>query len=655
MRCATALHSADDRVDGMAFAGPATPHLLAANRTTFNTKCENRQASPWTRARPSRGLWPAGGTRCAGPAELGRTSPAERMQPTMASQPPPETPDVLVIGGGVAGLSTALEIAMEGATVKVLSRAPDESAVRAAAGMLGLNTEQFASGPFYDLALASRNMYPEYVATLERIAAVDVGYISCGDFLVPLRSNEEAPESVRENGTWMSGDVLHTIEPMLASDITAGYQLRTDAHLDNRSLYTALQKACAVLGVQIELGANATRVVATPDGRAVHHVRLSSGESITAKHYVVTAGAWTQQLLPNIPMKPIKGQMLCLEPRIARTSSLAAMQDMERLQHTIYGDVYIVPKQGGRRVFVGATVEDVGFDRETTAGAMSSLLAQAIKYIPAFEDYHVAETWAGLRPAAPDRQPIVGASQFDNMTLNTGFFRNGILLAPATARIAALTALGRQDQLPESLSPLADHFSYRRFETMEEPAGATKPQRRPHVQSTSTRSASTAPVKPQGEDDILLYRILPDGSKLPVKRGQSFSIFSSTAGDTKPTDPVMKNGEDTTTPPPMVNRRSINEPSSEEPQDSTDGYADLMKLGASTEADSKMREARAKIRAFGRGPSPVRGTEISTSQSEWNRYEEVFKEADIEAEKLRQEIDAMLEAKKNRTDAGISA
>lgn len=448
-----------------------------------------------------------------------------RRSPTMVAVPPDSFPDVAIIGGGAAGLSTALSVALAGGTVTVYSKAPDAAAARAAAGMLLPTCETFSQPALSELAHLARARYPEFVETVQRITGGDVGYVSRGDVLFPLFDGDVAPQSVVRNGKYVNRDGLRLIEPAIGPSITGAYQIPDGGHVDNRILYQALQKACSVLGVSVELGSEVARIVASPDGATVDHLLLTSGERVVAGHYIGAAGAWMKQILPNVPVRPVKGQMLALEPR-------GSAAELSNLQHLLYGhDCYIVPKQGGKRFFVGATVEEAGFDRETTAGGVSSLLAKAIRAVPSFEDYHLAESWAGLRPATPDLAPIFGLSDFGNMSIATGFYRNGILLMPVASEIAGAVAQGKSESLCPELRRALDHFSHKRFfGSSESSVWSPQVSKTPSGDSTSA-STGNVPECTADEPEVLLYHIRADGSKEPVRRGEIPAVFRQGSGD----------------------------------------------------------------------------------------------------------------------------
>lgn len=406
--------------------------------------------------------------------------------PTVASTPtarlvspasPP--PDVLVLGGGVIGLATALELARSGAAVTVLSPSAAASAAAASAGMLAPQSERLPPGPLRDLAAASLRLYPDWVAGVAAAAGVpDVGYRADGHFLAPVAAAGDAvdrwvPPAEAAGGlrpqAWLDAAAVVAAEPALAgAGVLGGWASAVDAQVDSRALLGALEAAAEAAGVAVLRGAAArvTRAVVEPAGGALAAVVTAGLGTLTAGHYVVAGGAWSRDLLPALPVHPIKGQMLSLTPPPAVPGAPPAPRAV------LFGDgIYIVPKDGGRRLVVGATVEPAaGFDTSVTAGGMAGLLAAAVALVPGLATWQLGEVWAGLRPGTPDGLPILGAGGYANVSVATGHGRNGMLLAPITAAVladrlagggrvrgldAVLPAFGL-DRLPPSRGP-RDH------------------------------------------------------------------------------------------------------------------------------------------------------------------------------------------------------
>lgn len=354
------------------------------------------------------------------------------------------THEILIIGGGIVGLSLSVELQLRGANVTVVSRNCSEAATLAAAGMLAPQSEQIPPGAMRDLCWRSRELYPEWTRKLEEISGISADYWSCG-FLAPTytgRDRQDFEETSPSSAYWLEGDVIHRYQPGLGADVTGGWWFPEDAQVDNRLLARSLWLAAQELGITIKEDITVEGIL-QKQGRVIG-VQTSTGVE-KAQHYVLATGAWSNELLP-IPVFPKKGQMLSV-----RLPEL-------NLKRVLFGvDTYIVPRRNGR-IIIGATSEEVGFQTGNTPLAMKMLIDRAIRLYPALAHADIEEFWWGFRPATADELPILGASHCDNLTLATGHYRNGILLAPVTASLLADWILDRK------ADPLLAHFHVRRFD-----------------------------------------------------------------------------------------------------------------------------------------------------------------------------------------------
>jgi glycine oxidase ThiO len=348
--------------------------------------------------------------------------------------------EIIVIGGGAIGLATAIELRLLGAEVTVLDSNLQAAAGHAAAGMLAPQAERILPGSMLDLCLASRNLYPEWINKIESISGLDPGYWQCG-ILAPYYDQTSTDVG------WLDRSTIHQHQAGLNSDILGGYWYPADGQVDNRALMRSLLIACRYLGINLRDRVEVMNIH-RQQGR-VTHLATNQGD-ISAQHYVLTTGAWSQQLLA-IPVVPRKGQMLSVLVPPAHRANLP-------LQQVLFGEeIYIVPRLDGT-IIVGATSEDVGFATHNTLDGIKQLTTNALKLFPSLQDFPLQETWWGFRPATPDELPILGASNEANLTLATGHYRNGILLTPITARLIADLVWHQQ---ADSLLPA---FSWQRFE-----------------------------------------------------------------------------------------------------------------------------------------------------------------------------------------------
>jgi glycine oxidase ThiO len=327
--------------------------------------------------------------------------------------------EIIVIGGGVIGLATAIELRLLGAAVTILCQDFQAAAGHAAAGMLAPQAEQISIRSMLDLCLASRELYPSWVQKIESISGVEAGYWQCG-ILAPRHSQTE------QSSEWLDAPTIHAQQSGLSESIVGGYWYPADGQVDNRALIRSLFGASQSLGIRFLDGVTVKTIHRSQE--RVTHLETSQGE-MSAPHYILATGAWSQELL-SIEVVPRKGQMLSVLVPPEQRATLP-------LQQVLFGEeVYIVPRRDGK-IIIGATSEDVGFATQNTPQGIQQLLNAATRLFPLLQDFPIHETWWGFRPATPDELPILGASAYENLTLATGHYRNGILLTPITAKLIA--------------------------------------------------------------------------------------------------------------------------------------------------------------------------------------------------------------------------
>lgn len=354
------------------------------------------------------------------------------------------TADVIVVGGGIIGCASARELAARGLKVTLLEAGkPGREASWASAGMVAPQLEAApAATRFFERCRRSRSLYPGFVRALEEAAGMSVGFAEGGSIGVALHPEEM--EALAAQADWqkkagLPAEVLDVEElrrraPGVTPRALGGVFYPEDAWVDNRRLMQALLVALRRAGVVVRAGEPALRF-SGPRGR-VHGVRTPR-ESLGSGLVIDAAGAWASSIAGIPPselrVEPVRGQMLMLE---------AHEVDLSSVMHA--RGVYLVPR-GPRRILVGSTLEKVGFARGVTAAGVGRLLRRAVRLLPALGGARLVDAWSGFRPYAGRKEPIFAPSRRAGLWYATGHYRNGILLAPLSAREVAdrLAARGR--------------------------------------------------------------------------------------------------------------------------------------------------------------------------------------------------------------------
>lgn len=366
--------------------------------------------------------------------------------------------EILIIGGGVIGLSIARELHRRGATrIRIVERGrAGREASWAAAGMLAPNAETEEFDEFFRLCSQSNAMYPCFVAELFDETGIDIEFDNNGTlFLLGANANsaeiEKRIEKQRGHGVRVdrvSASELRKIEPNLDAGVGEALFFHDDRQVDNRKLIEALLEYCKRCEIEIYENIeirNLLRENGRIFGAESTKMRFSADQTILA------TGAWTNIVkiggaeLP-FSVKPIRGQMFALRGA-GRT-----------LRHVIRSPkVYLVPRKDGR-ILVGATAEDAGFDNRVQPQALEELRKAALGIAPGLDNFEMVESWCGFRPFAPDSLPIIGPMQDKGLWAATAHYRNGILLAPITAELIAEAIIS------DNASGLIEKFAPGRFD-----------------------------------------------------------------------------------------------------------------------------------------------------------------------------------------------
>jgi glycine oxidase len=348
--------------------------------------------------------------------------------------------DVLIVGGGIIGSAIALRLARGGARVTVIDRGePCSEASGAAAGMIAPQGEVIEPQSFSELCTSSRDLYPEFVEEVEDLSGESVNYRRDGALLVAIDDQEcEELEHIYRTQTAMGLSLERLTNhgltgrlEGLAPRIELALFIAGDHWVDNRLLTHALIRAAERSGVTFRWNCAAAGFDVT-DSR-VESVRVraagSTAEStISADRFILAAGCWTGQLAEGLglalPMTPCHGEIIEFEtpsdlPFVVRA-----------------GMHYVVPR-GTKTVVAGTTARWGSYEKAVTAGGLQSIIQGITRILPVAKDYKFRGAWAGLRPDTKDHLPILGFGALRNLVLATGHFRNGILLAPITAKLVA--------------------------------------------------------------------------------------------------------------------------------------------------------------------------------------------------------------------------
>ena len=374
-------------------------------------------------------------------------------------RPDPGTDPVLILGGGLIGLALAHELARQGRAATVLSRRRSEAAGFVAAGMLAPHAEGL-DGRLLELGQRSLERIPAWVARIESDSGLACGLRICG-IVVPFASAAERDAyPTAAQGERLDRSGLEREITGIGPTWRAGLLFPQDGQIDNRRrLMRALERACVHRGVRFEEGCEVLGLVTEPQrqqtceapGEQLAAVRLrrADGQELTlpCREAVLCGGAWSSQLLPGLPVFPVKGQMLSLQGPIGA------------LSRVVFGPgTYLVPREDGLLV-VGATSEpEAGFGEGLTPAGQRQLQAGIDALLPSATGWPPMERWWGFRPCTPDQAPLLGEGPIGGLWLATGHHRNGVLLAAISAELVAGALLGR-----ERSNGLLEAFHWSRF------------------------------------------------------------------------------------------------------------------------------------------------------------------------------------------------
>jgi glycine oxidase len=372
---------------------------------------------------------------------------------------------IVVLGGGIIGLSCAFELQSQGHEVTVLElQRCGGQASGAAAGMLAPFSEN-VEGPddFFRLCLQSLRLYPHWQETIKQVSKLPFAYENSGSLYVAFHEADLLLMQGRllwqrefgASACILEGAELLRQEPLLSKDIIAALHIPEESHVYTPHYIKALEQACRIAGVIIHESLERVEVV---NWRSEVLIRSAEGGMFSGEKLIICSGAWAQELAATfdirIPVYPIRGQICSYE------------SNGESIRHMIFGSQgYLVAKDNGTLV-CGASEDIAGFDVSTTERGIERLRRWNRSILPCLNEKKPIHRWAGLRPATQDGLPLIGPlSSSGHVIFAVGHYRNGILLSPATAKIVADLVGGKIDTayieafVPERFSLNADERS----------------------------------------------------------------------------------------------------------------------------------------------------------------------------------------------------
>lgn len=350
------------------------------------------------------------------------------------------TPDFIVIGAGIIGLASAVCLLEEGATVTILERGQiGQESSWAGGGILSPLCPWDYPDSVTRLTDYSAALFPAWVAELYALTGIDAEYVVSGLYVLPPY-NMEAAHKWRVSRGMAAAQKSFT--PLAFLHEKTGYSHLTEenslflshiAQVRNPRLLRALHYQVVQRGGRIIEHCEVQKI--STQKTWLRQIETAGGK-YRANHFVITAGAWSKQVLGkhalNLEIKPIRGQMLLYKFERPPLTSIV-----------LQGGLYLIPRRDGH-LLVGSTLEDVGFNKQVTSVARQQLAESAQRLLPQLRNMPLINHWAGLRPASSHNIPVIGRHPLlNNVFLNSGHFRYGVTMAPGSARILLNEIMGR--------------------------------------------------------------------------------------------------------------------------------------------------------------------------------------------------------------------
>ena len=348
--------------------------------------------------------------------------------------------DAIIVGAGLIGMLCAREYAQSGLTVILLERGqPAGESSWAGGGILSPLYPWRYPDSVTELARWGQQRYAALCDELEQATGIDPQYIRSGLLVLDddYSKIKDWADRFKIKIALLSSAEISDIEPALTSGFEQAIWMPEVAQVRNPRFAAALRQDLENRGVEIRSQQTVTSFNIV--GNKVTGVKTEQ-DILKADLTIVATGAWSGELLEqtglNLPVKPVRGQMILFKAKPAQINRIS-----------LYRDHYVIPRRDGR-VLAGSTLEHVGFDKTTTSTALETLRDHAIQLIPGLQDMAIEHHWSGLRPGSPKGIPYIGRHpSLEQLYINAGHFRNGVVLAPGSARLLADISLGRETML----------------------------------------------------------------------------------------------------------------------------------------------------------------------------------------------------------------
>ncbi len=351
----------------------------------------------------------------------------------------------IIVGGGVIGMMQARELVLKGHDVVLVDKGvTGAEASWAGGGIVSPLYPWRYSDPVTALATWSQSYYPNLIESLEAESGIDPELTRHGLLMLSVQDEAQALEWSNVNQRWLElidAEAIYKLEPLLRPGFGKALWMSQVASVRNPRLLKALRGALeASERARFHESDGARELI--QHGDEVKGIKTIAGEELYGDCVIVCAGAWSPELIPDftVSIEPVKGQMLLFE---------ASKNLVNRI--VLHDGRYVIPRRDGS-VIAGSTLEYKGFDKATTSTAKEELADMAIDLFPELSRCAIRHHWSGLRPGTPDGIPYIGAVPgLNNLYLNAGHFRNGLVLAPASVRL--MTSLLCDEQPPVDPRP----------------------------------------------------------------------------------------------------------------------------------------------------------------------------------------------------------